>query len=127
MLPDEEKGGRNVARLGWRVIVSCVLLVVVQSGALTAAHAQEEAAGYTSPTYGYSLAWSDEWEVVEQESEGGYDLLHLTNQTSDVYIEGYIGDGGDPVTCVESTRVALSDESNPDGVRGRPVLSGDFS
>jgi len=105
-----------VARLGWRVFVSCVLAVVVQSATLTAARAQDEAASYTSPTYGYSLTWSADWEVVEQESEGGYDLLHLVNQTSDVYIEGYIGDGGDPATCVESTRVALSDESNPDGV-----------
>ncbi len=103
-------------QIGRTLFVSCVFLVLLQSGATHWALAQESMTDYTSPSYGYSLSWSEDWEVVEQESEGGYDLLYVTNQASDVYIEGYIGDAGDPATCIESTRVALSDESNPDGV-----------
>lgn len=116
-------------RIGWRWIVSCVVLVLFQIGATRWALAQEAEADYTSPSYGYSLSWSEDWQLVEQESQGGYDLLHLTNQTSDVYIEGYIGDAGDPAACIESTRVTLSDESNPDGVTimtgedGQPMAS----
>jgi hypothetical protein len=39
-------------------------------------------AGYTSPTYGYTLTWDDEWHEVTRSSQDGYDFLRIASDTA---------------------------------------------
>ncbi len=76
--------------------------------------ADENAGTYTSPTYGYTLAWdAGNWTVdTDNESNPDYprDYLQLFNvdQTSVLYIEGTDGEWDDTDACVSS----LLDEVN---------------
>src|SRR5690242_14121076 len=93
-LPVGEDGtneGASPMNRGAVRVVAIAVLLVLPLGLGTSAHvrAQDQETSYTSPTYGYQLTWDDTWSVVEQSSEGGYDLLHLSNGVSDVYLEGY--------------------------------------
>jgi uncharacterized protein len=96
-------------------VVLLVLSAVVAPSPRVSAQEETTAPGvagntYTSPSYGFALTWGEEWRVVESVSQGGYDLLHLSNGVSDVYLEGYVGFGGDPVACREDVRSQLEAE-----------------
>jgi hypothetical protein len=57
---------------------------------------------YTSPTYDYSLTWDNAgWWVRYEYSANGYDLLQLSNGTSNVDLEAYLGFRGDPAACLD--------------------------
>jgi hypothetical protein len=105
----------------WRVLTLCVFILLPLAG-VAAVRAQDGTAAYTSPSYGYELTWDDTWQVVEESSSGGYDLLHLTNGVSDVYIEGYVGDDGDPATCLDGSQALLAGDADPDAV---PIMTAD--
>ena len=85
---------------------------------------------YRSPTYGYRLAWDGTWQVQAASSQGGEDVLRLTNGVSDVDIHGYAGDGGDARRCVQHTHDALartagvSDLSVATDQQGQPMAGG---
>ncbi len=69
----------------------------------TGARDEDEASSegfYESPSYGYSIEYDDSWEVREDESQGGYDLLQLASDGSTFYLEGYPGYDGDAESCV---------------------------
>jgi predicted metalloprotease len=93
-------------------------LVVWLGGSAGGTRAQDGQTGgvegnhYVSPTYGYELTWGDEWTVQEEASEGGYDYLFLTNETTNVYLEGYLGYGGDPAACLEDNRAQLAKDAD---------------
>jgi predicted metalloprotease len=96
-----------------------MVLVALLCGWAGNARAQDgEATGgvegtrYVSPSFGYELTWSDEWTVVEEASEGGYDFLNLTNGTTDVYLEGFLGFDGDPMDCVEGIGDQIAAEAD---------------
>jgi predicted metalloprotease len=86
---------------------------------------------YTSPTYGYSVSWDRTWDITDESSEDGYDLLMLDNGSGMVAFEGapFDGDAFDCLTVMESTLEQL------DGVRdvtpaedaetGEPIADGD--
>jgi predicted metalloprotease len=117
-------------RVGWRVAAIGVLLILPLGGLeYRNARAQGDESSYTSPTYGYQLSWDESWSVVEEASEGGYDLIHLSNGVSDVYVEGYIGSKGDPQTCLDDNQAYLAGDQDPESVPyvtdqdGNPIAS----
>jgi hypothetical protein len=65
---------------------------------------------YTSPTYGYTLAWNSSWDVTEAWSEGGDDFLNLTNGIASITFEATKGFGGDPTTCLDDLIGAFRDD-----------------
>lgn len=67
---------------------------------------------YTSPDYGYSVAWDDNWAVDEQTAEGGYDLLHIDNGSGDLYFEGEIEYAGDPTVCLSAQEEQLRTDAS---------------
>lgn len=85
---------------------------------------------YTSPAYGFSLAWDDSWTVIESASDGQEDRLWLTNGTSDVVFRAYPGINGDPVACLNGMVEALKNEAGVDdvgtayGPDGKPLEGG---
>ncbi|MEA2528228.1 MAG: uncharacterized protein QOF73_5455 [Thermomicrobiales bacterium] len=99
----------------WRAVL-VGLICLLSTGGVDGVRAQDEETGYTSPSYGYGLTWDDSWEVAEESSEGGYDMIHLSNGVSDVWVEGYIGARGDPATCLEENRGYLADDGDPESV-----------
>ncbi|MEA2594808.1 MAG: hypothetical protein QOF01_1277, partial [Thermomicrobiales bacterium] len=99
----------------WRAVL-VGLICLLSTGGVNGVRAQDEKTGYTSPSYGYELTWDDSWEVAEESSEGGYDMIHLSNGVSDVWVEGYIGARGDPATCLEENRGYLADDGDPESV-----------
>ncbi|MEA2514970.1 MAG: eukaryotic-like serine/threonine-protein kinase [Thermomicrobiales bacterium] len=44
---------------------------------------------YTSPTYGYSLTWNDDWAEVTQGSQDDYDLLRIASDEAIVDLSGF--------------------------------------
>jgi hypothetical protein len=44
---------------------------------------------YTSPTYGYTMSWSNDWKEVDHSSKDGTDALRLDNSVSTVDLYGY--------------------------------------
>jgi predicted metalloprotease len=77
---------------------------------------------YTSPTFGYSLTWSGEWEVAEETvGEDGTDALKLTNGVSNVWFEGYSGDQT-PAECLEQS---ISGFDTNDGIEDFAQLEGE--
>jgi predicted metalloprotease len=86
-------------------LIIVVSLVALFAPSIDAAAAQNgDASGansYTSPGFGYSLTWDETWELAENSSTGGYDVLHLTHEDSDLYLEGYVAYGGDTDVCID--------------------------
>jgi predicted metalloprotease len=108
-------GGDGMNRLV-RVLFTFALLMGIIASLATATLAQETGSRedddeqsaesgegfYESPSYGYTVEYDDSWEVEEDESQGGYDLLKLTSEGSSFYLEGYPGYDGDAESCVTS-------------------------
>lgn len=100
---------------------------------LSARAAQEGVEGntYTSPTYGWSISWNDDWEVVDEISEDGYDELIIDDSLSWVYFESYEDFGGDATACVEEEQADLeaqegvSDIEVGTSARGDDLAGGD--
>jgi hypothetical protein len=107
----------GMGRLAGRGATALVVLGFVIGG-MGGASARADARGggeegsYVSPTFGYELTWSDEWEVLDEASEGGYDYLELSNGVVGVYLEGFFGFDGDPVACVDDTGDLLTEEAD---------------
>jgi predicted metalloprotease len=86
---------------------------------------------YESPTYGYTLEWDESWEIGQEFSERGYDLLQLARNQSTLWIEGQQGFAGDYVACLEDSVAAFDDEpgvSDVDPVldeAGEPIVEDD--
>ena len=86
---------------------------------------------YTSPTYGYAIAYNNTWDVSQEVSGDGRDLLVLTNGTSFVAFTGDRDEfNGDPADCVSSLlqeRTADPNASNVEvaiGPDGEPLVGG---
>src|SRR5262245_37282389 len=99
-------------------IVAVGMLIILAIGGVGhgLVRAQGDGTSYTSPTYGYQLSWDGSWSVVEESSEGGYDLIHVSNGVSDVYVEGYVGSKGDPGTCLDDNRAYLAGDADPETI-----------
>jgi uncharacterized protein len=65
---------------------------------------------YESPTYGYTLEWDESWEIGQEFSEQGYDLLQLGRNQSTLWLEGQQGFAGDYTACLEDTIETFDDE-----------------
>jgi hypothetical protein len=73
-----------------------------------------EGTEYESPTYGYTLAYDDTWEVTNESSRRGTDTLELDNGTSSLQIVGVESDET-PADCVDAQIDILeSDDSLSD-------------
>nr|MDQ3044709.1 hypothetical protein [Chloroflexota bacterium] len=82
-------------------------------GGVTGAPLGEGVVGdvYTSPSFGYSVAWDGAvWSVEDELSEGGQDLLRIGTPLSTLYFEAYEGFAGDPAACLEEAAAELSAE-----------------
>ena len=90
-----------------------------------------EGSTYTSPTYDWSISWGEEWEVVDSQSQGGYDYLELTDQLSYVYFEAYEEFGGNAQDCVADEESDLAEEDGIADIKigtdvgGDPLTGGD--
>ena len=56
---------------------------------------------YTSPTFGYSVAWDSNWTVTNEVDDSDYNQLSLTNDISTVYFEGIVNDS-DLKSCIDA-------------------------
>ncbi|MBA2519367.1 MAG: cupredoxin domain-containing protein [Chloroflexia bacterium] len=85
---------------------------------------------YTSPTFGYAIAYNDTWDVSEDVSGNGRDRFVLTNGTSFVTFTGAPGFDGDPQQCVDSFVDDLTADPNVSAVGvaigpdGEPLVGG---
>ena len=86
---------------------------------------------YTSPTYGYSLSYNNAWDVTQETSDDGRDLLVLTNGTSFISFTGAPDEfNGDPADCVSNflqERTADPNAFNVEvalGPDGEPLVGG---
>ncbi len=85
--------------------------IVGRVAATPAALAQEDVPVYTSPQYGWSVAWDDEiWEVMDESSEDAGDLLQLEDPLNTVYFESYEGFDGNALDCVEAEVEELAEQ-----------------
>lgn len=85
---------------------------------------------YTSPTYGYSLSYNNTWDVTQEVSNDGRDLLVLTNDVSFVAFTGESGFDGDPADCVSALLQERTADPNAFNVEvaldanGEPLVGG---
>jgi plastocyanin len=85
---------------------------------------------YTSPTYGYAIAYNNTWEVTQDVSEDGRDLLVLTNGPSFVAFTGAREFNGDPADCVSGFLQERTSDPNAFNVEvavgpdGEPLVGG---
>jgi hypothetical protein len=103
------------SRTVYRVIV-CALFAAQGFALLLADRgaAQTGDGRYTSPTYGYVVTWdSSLWHIDEETSAGGTDRLNLGDGTTNIYLDGYAGFGGDAAACVTDASGRIGSE---DGV-----------
>ena len=96
--------------------VSIVLAALVILGQAALAGVQPAAAfqggdgnSYTSPTYDWSISWTDDWTVTDEDVDDVYDTLQLSDGLSEVMFLSYEGFDGDPVACVEDKLELLED------------------
>lgn len=88
--------------------------------------------GYTSPDYGYTLAFDNTWTISDQSEKDGNDYVNLSNGKSTVLIFGQAYTGT-AQACVESDIKYFQDKSNGytfDGVatdKSGSELSGDLA
>ena len=67
---------------------------------------------YTSPSYGYSLTYGDDWEETENASANGRDRFVLFNGISYVTFTAAEGFGGEPQDCVDDFVSTLTSDPN---------------
>lgn len=58
-------------------------------------------ASYSSPTFGYGVAYDETWSIADQSSKAGVDYLRLTNGTSTVDFTG-AASTDTPAACVDA-------------------------
>ncbi len=115
-------------RVRFALTVLVALLISPFATSVQAQDAPGDGGTYTSPTYGYVIAWPAEWTVEEESSEGGYDLLHIATPISDLYFEGFVDYGGDLATCLDQEAARLAREqgvSDVETVAESSVETGD--
>lgn len=84
---------------------------------------------YTSPTYGYSLAWdANIWEAESRVGEDGYNELRLESPSASLFIWSGVFYEGDPATCLqgesdyfESGDPSVSDWRPAEDADGNPI------
>jgi hypothetical protein len=64
---------------------------------------------YESPTFGYTLVYSDEWEVVTEDSDRDGDILEISNGPSSLQFLGFES-RDDPAECIEAIIEDLEDD-----------------
>ena len=97
------------------VLATAFLMALLTAPTVAVAQEQPGVSGsrYVSPQFGYALRWDDAWQVDRALSRPGFDVLVLTNGTSDVVLSattGYAGATGfmaSPEQCVEQSLSAL--------------------
>lgn len=118
-------------RIAWLVALIVALAPMFGLSDPVAAQDGVEGTTYTSPTYQWSISWNDDWEVVDVESEDGYDYLELTDQLSYVYFEAYEEFAGNALDCVADERTDLAEQDGivdidiGTDVGGDPLTGGD--
>jgi len=86
-----------------------------------------DGSAYISPTYGYSLEWTRDWEFIEDSEMVGdgrsdVDEIGVFNGTSAVYVSGRVDYDGDAASCVEGEADSLA---TTDGIEDVELLTGD--
>jgi uncharacterized protein len=118
-------------RFVWAIVAITVLTPLFAQAELVAAQDGVEGSTYTSPTYDWSISWGEAWEVVDSQSQGGYDYLELTDQLSYVYFEAYEEFGGNAQDCVADEESDLADQDGISDIKigtdvgGDPLTGGD--
>ena len=118
-------------RFTWAIVLIVVLTPVLGRAERVVAQDGVDGSTYVSPTYDWSISWGDEWEVVDAESEGGYDYLELTDQLSYVYFEAYEEFDGNALDCVADEESDLAGEDGVSDIKigtdvgGDPLSGGD--
>jgi uncharacterized protein len=123
-----------MARRG-SILATAIVLVVQLAGfgRSAAAAAQVDGATYSSPTYGWSLAWDDTWTVDDEWSRDGHDALVLFDGLGTAYFDAYEGFDGDPEACVEAERQAIEEFADDGEVEiarngeGEPIQGSDLN
>ncbi len=74
--------------------------ITTPTPALPTAEAASPSNRYVSPSYGFSFTWDDSWQVTDETSENGLDILSLDNGSAfaSLYGESWVPGS---VTCVE--------------------------
>ena len=70
---------------------------------------------YESPTYGYSLAYDDSWEITTEEVDGDTDVLELQGERSSLQFLGYPA-AESPVECIDGIISGLANDTSVDRV-----------
>ena len=110
-----------------RTLLPLSLLTMVVSTVLArpeAAFAQVDGLSYTSPTFGYAIAWDTTWFVIDVTSENGSDSITLNNGFSFVNFFGVDSFGGNSVSCVLGYQAYLSREDRISNVSQVPEDQG---
>lgn len=82
---------------------------------------------YTSPTFGYTLAWDPAtWSVKDERLLEGYDGLELGTDRSNLFVEGMNAYRGDPAACLADARQQIAGRTGITSVSdfqgpGRPI------
>lgn len=101
-----------------------------QSGGDSAVIYEDGYGFYISPTFNYLIPWkTDEWEVIDESSEYGFDVLGLQGPDDYVYFYGTNSYQGDPTDCIAdaanqfAAQDGVSEFALARGEDGEPVVS----
>lgn len=100
----------------------------IKGGAGLQRSAQDGGGTYTSPTYGYSLSWDDEfWTIDEEGVENRRDVLVLRRRDTFgyLYVQGFQGHRGLPAPCLETATDDILDRPGYDDVTPADDADGD--
>src|SRR6476620_8901152 len=106
--------------------IFAILLTLLGSAGQVSAETSKTASNvsgntYTSPDYGYSITWDSTWQVSDEQTSAGYNMVALDNGTSTVYLEG-VDSSGTTDDCVASVVDSLT---KGDGVSNVAPLKDD--
>jgi len=74
---------------------------------------------YTSPSFGYSITWDNDWTVSDELNQEDYNRLVLTDDVATVYIEG-VSDSSTPAKCVDTIAGSIEQQSGVSKVKVVP-------
>src|SRR5439155_17681884 len=63
---------------------------------------------YASPSYGYQLTWDPTWSVEVSTSQGGVDVLQLSNGQSRASVAGFVDPTRPPEPCLQAVSTELT-------------------
>lgn len=118
-------------RFTWIIVLVIALSPLFGTAERAVAQDGVEGSTYISPTYDWSITWDDNWDVVDAQSQDGYDYLELTDQLSYVYFEAYEEFDGNAQDCVAEEESDLAEQDGISDIQigtdvaGDPLTGGD--